>query len=485
MGTFEILVLVNYAFCLFFLFDMVFISRKKFERIAAWTFTLIIPFFGLIMYLLIGAGLNNRVKSMLKKKAVSSKEYSVHIKKQIEDIKKSKSNWLIAEFKELMLLNLNNCDSILTINNKVDFLNDGESYVQRLIEDIRNAKHHIHLQFYIFANDKVGKKVKEELIKKASEGVEVRILYDSIGSLHTSKLNFRKLKKAGGQIAEFFPPFLNIKILNATANHRNHRKIVVIDGKIGYTGGTNIREDHMGHKPKLSPWRDSNVRIEGDAVHSLQNLFLSDWRYSISDKNPTSFYLNQNYFPKQQNLQNGVAMQVVYSGPDNNRESIKECMVKMIVSAKKKICIQTPYFIPDDTFMGSLKLAILSGVKVEIIIPKKIDHISVHFATLSYINDLIALGATVQIYNGFIHSKVLFIDDKILTLGSCNMDIRSFSLNFEDNVVIYNRDKVLEYKDIYNKDLLLCNQYTEADRKRKNIFVKMFISIARLFSSIL
>lgn len=463
---------------------MIFISKKKFERIAAWTFTLLVPFVGLALYLLIGAGLNSRAKHMLKQKSLSNDKYSAHIKKQIEVLSTSQEEGYVNEFKELMLLNLNNCDSILTTNNSFEYISDGEIFVEKLLQDIRNAKQTIHIQFYIFANDKVSKQVKAELINKAQQGVEVRVLYDSIGSLYTYMSNFKKLKKAGGQVAEFFPPFLKIKILNANANHRNHRKIVVIDGKIGYTGGTNIREDHMGHKPRLSPWRDANVRVEGKAVHSLQNLFLSDWRYSISDKNPTSYYLTEKYFPKTDN-KSGVAMQVIASGPDNQKESIKECMIKMIVGAKKYIRIQTPYFIPDDSFMGALKLALLSGVKVEIMMPKKIDHFHVHLASYSYLNDFLDLGGTVYIYKGFLHSKVLFVDDKILTLGSCNIDIRSFSLNFEDNVVVYNRQKVLEFKDIYNKDLLMCEEYTQRHRKNKNIFFKMLVSIARLFSSIL
>ena len=487
MSTLQIFLLINYILCLIILFDMIFISKKKFERIAAWTFTLLFPFVGLALYLLIGAGLNNRVKNMLKKKSLISKEYNAHIKKQIEQIETTKTKGYYNEFKELVLLNLNNCDSILTTDNKCEFYVDGESFAEKLIDDIRNAKETIHIQFYIFANDKISKLVKQELTKKAQQGVEVRVLYDSIGSLNTYKFSFRKLKKAGGQIAEFFPPFLNIKLLNANANHRNHRKIVVIDGKIGYTGGTNIREDHLGHKAKLSPWRDANVRIEGGAVHSLQNIFLSDWRYSISDKKPTEYYLNDKYFPQtsQPNDNKGVAMQVISSGPDNTNESIKECMIKMIVSAKKKICIQTPYFVPDDSFMGALKLALLSGVEVELMMPKKIDHLYVHLASFSYINDFLDMGGKVFIYNGFLHSKVLFIDDKILTLGSCNVDIRSFSLNFEDNVVIYNKEKILEYKDIYKKDILMCKEYTQQDRKNRNVFFNMLVSIARLFSSIL
>ena len=351
-----------------------------------------------------------------------------------------------------------------------------------MMEDIKNAKSTIHIEFYIFANDKTGKKMKNLLIEKAKQGVEVRLLYDSVGSLNTRK---RMFKKAGGMIAEFFPPFLNIRFLNINANYRNHRKVVVVDGKIGYTGGINVRDDHMGLSKKLSPWRDTHIRIVGSAVSSLQNIFLSDWRYSISDKNTVDYYLNEKYFPVAPKNVGNIGMQVLSSGPENSNEAIKECIIKMIVSAKKKIRIQTPYFIPDDTFIGSIKLAVLSGVEVEIIVPKKIDHWHVHYASLSYLNDMLSLGVKIYEYQGFIHSKVVLVDDSILSLGSCNIDIRSFSLNFEDNVVIYDQERVVEYSKIFDKDLESCVPYTEQSRKKKNIFVKIMISLCRLFSAIL
>lgn len=485
MSTWQWLLLINYIICALIVLHMIFVSQKKFERIFAWATFLIVPFVGLFFYLLIGTGLNLYSKRMIKRKAISSQEYNLHIKKQIEEIKNNKTNSYYANiYREHILLNLNNCDSILTDNNQIDYYNDGVTMVDRLLKDIEDAKSSIHMQFYIYKNDRVGKKITQALTKKAQEGVEVRLLYDAVGSMWTSLHQFRKLKKAGGQVAQFFPPFLNIKLFHINANYRNHRKIVVIDGKIGYTGGTNIREDHLSYNKKLSPWRDTNIRITGDAVHSLQNLFLSDWRYSISDKNKPEVYLNQKYFPTNPKIQN-TSLQVISSGPDDTNEAIKECMIKMIVSAKRTIRIQTPYFIPDDVFMGAIKLAIMSGVSVEIIIPKKVDHWTVHFATMSYINDVMKLGAKCYIYNGFIHSKCVIVDDLILTLGSCNIDIRSFQLNFEDNVVVYSKDKVQEYSKVFDRDLLNCKLYTETDRKRKNIFVKIFTSICRLLSSIL
>lgn len=486
MTTFQIFLLINYVLCLLIVLQMVFFSKKKPERIVAWTLFLVFPFVGLFFYCLVGGGLNRMSKTMIKRKQLSSAEYNRHIKKQIEEIEKNKeTNDYPEEVRDLILLNLNNSDSIYTQNNSIEYFCDGGSVFDKMMEDIKNAQSTIHIEFYIFANDKTGKKMKNLLIEKAKQGVEIRLLYDSIGSLRTRKRMFRKLKKAGGMIAEFFPPFMNIKFLNVNANYRNHRKVVVIDGKIGYAGGINIRDDHMGLSKKLSPWRDTHVRIVGGAVSSLQNIFLSDWRYSIADKNKVDYYLNEKYFPVAPKDSGDIGMQVLSSGPENSNEAIKECIIKMIVSAKKRIRIQTPYFIPDDTFIGSIKLAVLSGVEVEIIVPKKIDHWHVHYASLSYLNDMLSLGVKIYEYQGFIHSKAVLVDDEILTLGSCNIDIRSFSLNFEDNVVIYDKDKVVEYSKIYDKDLENCVRYTEQSRKKKNIFVKIMISLCRLFSAIL
>src|SRR5574344_1099717 len=407
MSTWNILLLVNYILCIFIVLDMIFVSKKKAERITAWTIFLFIPFLGLFSYLIVGAGLDRFAKQMIKRMQLSTNEYSQHIKNQIKIIKDDQKNVYPAEIKDLILLNLNNSDSIFSRDNDFEYFTDGKSAFENLLTDVRNASSTINLEFYIFENDKTGKTLIKALTEKAKQGVEVRIIYDAIGSFHTHKFDFRKLRKAGGLVTEFFPPFLNIRLLNFKANYRNHRKICVIDGKIGYTGGFNIRADHMGENKRLSPWRDTTIRVVGTAVQSLQNIFLSDFRFAIKDRTKPEKYITEKFFPKQESTNVGVAMQVLSSGPDNSSEAIKECMIKMIVSAKKRIRIQTPYFIPDDTFVGAIKLALLSGVQVELTVPKLVDHWYVHLASFSYINDLLKFGLKVYLYNGFIHSKVV------------------------------------------------------------------------------
>ena len=488
MKAFNIALLVNYSLCLAFLLNMIFVSKKKPERVIAWAIALMIPFLGAALYILIGAGLNSFTKRMIKKYELSSKQYEANIKKQISVLQNSDEiSSYPTEYKDIILLNLNNANSIYSRNNNLKFFLDGKSVFNSLINDIENAQSTIHLEFYIFANDKTGKKLIKLLTKKAQEGVEVRVLYDAIGSLHTHKQAFRKLIKAGGKVSVFFPPFLNIRFLNLNANYRNHRKICVIDGNIAYTGGFNIRNDHMGEVKRLAPWRDTSVKIHGKAAHSFQNIFLSDWRFATKDITNPGEYNNKKYFPdvKSQNIQQNANVQVITSGPYSISEQIKHCMIKMMMNAKKSIKIQTPYFIPDDSFIEALQLAVLSGVEVELMFPKKIDHWHVHYASFGHLNSLLKSGIKIYLYEGFIHSKVLFVDDNVLTMGSCNIDIRSFTLNFEDNIVIYNEDLVKEYANYFEEDKNNCVIYTDEMRKKENVFKKILINFCRLFSAIL
>lgn len=485
MEPLKIAVLINYLICILVILDMIFIRKKKVERILAWTVFLIIPFVGLFIYLVLGSGLDRFNRHNIKRLQVASREYNNHIKTQTEFLTSGNDTKYPDEIKEMILFNLNNADSLYSSHNSIDFFCDGQSVLKILLKDIKNAKSSIHMEFYIFANDKTGKLVKEALIEKARQGVDVRLLYDSIGSLGTSKLSFRKLKKAGGMVQEFLPPFLNMPVLNFKANYRNHRKICVIDGKIAYTGGFNIRDDHMGKRKKLSPWRDATIRVVGSSISSFQNTFLSDWRFATKDKTPLKEYFVPKYFPKSIQTSKIVPMQMIKSGPDSSNQQIKSCIVKMIVSAKKSVKIQTPYFVPDDTVLDAIKLALLSGVSVELMIPEKMDHFLVHYANYSYINDLLPLGLKVYVFKGFIHSKTVCVDDSIMTIGSCNLDIRSFALNFEANVVIYSQKETQKYSKIFDKDIKNCNIYDMSASKTKNIFFKMLTSFSRLFSDVL
>ena len=486
MNIMGILFLINYILCIFAVLGMIFISKKRPTKVVSWTLLLLVPFVGLFIYIVFGAGLSRFDKRMIKKYELSSGEYNSHIKKQISRLEHTDDNNIYAgDYNDIVMLNLKYAESVLHNHNDIQFFLDGSSVFESMMNDIKNAKSSIHLEYYIFANDKTGKSLIKLLTEKAKEGVEVRILYDAIGSIRTTKHTFKKLRKAGGQTSTFFPPFLNIKFLNFKANYRNHRKIAVIDGKIAYTGGFNIRDDHMGKSKRLSPWRDTSVRIIGGAIKSFQNIFLSDWRFATKDKSSPEYYFNDKYFPKVTKDNLSTPMQVLVCGPTSVDEQIKACMIKMIYSAKKSIKIQTPYFVPDQSFVDALKMARLSGIDVEIMFPRKKDHWYMYYANLGYIDELLKYGIKAYEYDGFIHSKVLLVDDKIITLGSCNMDIRSFALNFENNVVIYDEKKALEYSKYFDEDTKHSRVYDENARKDKNILQKIAITFCRLFAEIL
>lgn len=487
MSIFNILFIVNYSLSAFAVLGMVFFEHKKPIRITAWTLTLtIFPFVGLILYILIGYGLGTKTKRMLKKRALYNEKYEIHLIKQLEKFQQlgEKDN---IEFtrKDLILLNINNSGSIFSKHNKVDYFSSGTDMIEALKQDLLSAKKTINILFYIFANDSTGREIKNILTKKAKEGVKVKVLYDSVGSLFTSKSNFRKLIKAGGEVSIFFPPFMGIKLFNLKANYRNHRKIVVIDGEVGYTGGMNIRNDHMGKKKRLSPWRDCHIRIKGQSVHSLQNIFLSDWRISCRKNPPVDAFMGEEYYPNIVNEGN-TSLQIVASGPtEDDDENIKEFMIKMIVTAKKLVRIQTPYFIPDEGFLSAVKLAILSGVDVEIMIPKMPDKRMVYYATLGHINEVQKLGAKVYLYHGFMHSKIICVDDDLVTVGSCNIDIRSFSLNFELNALLFGERDNEICQNIFENDLKECDAIDGEFFKKMKLYKKFLISICRLFSAIL
>lgn len=486
MKIIDICLLVNYVLCFFAIIGMIFVEHKKPMRITVWTLVLIVfPFAGLLLYVLIGYGLGRQTKRMLKKRQLFNHRYHESLQNQLDSVANGDLPKNLADYKDLIMLNLKNASSVLTTTNSVEYFSLGTDMLQSLKQDLLNAKKTINIMFYIFANDQTGKEIKQILIQKASEGVKVKVLYDAIGSMHTSKRSFKQLKAVGGEVAEFFPAFMGFKLFNIRANYRNHRKIVVIDGKVGYMGGMNLRNDHMGKKKKVSPWKDLHVKISGPAVYSLQNKFIDDWRVSNLKPEPQDYFLNQDYFAE--NIDCGTTpMQIISSAPtENDDRNIEELMIKMIYQAKKTIKIQTPYFILDDEFLMALKMALLSGVDVQIMVPKKPDKQFVYSATLGYLKQMAELGAKIYFYHGFLHTKALCVDDEVLTMGSCNIDIRSFALNFEINNITYGIDACQKYVQIFDDDKLNADEQDEKYFKNLSVVRKLSMSVMKLFSAIL
>ena len=461
--------------------SMIFVERRKLTSVISWlTVVSLLPGLGFVIYLIFGSGLSIRVRRLISKFELSEVQYDEELKKFFS----SEENVKLLRMEDAEIIKLcHNFGSVLCPANDVKIFTNGEEKIESLLTDIENAQKSINIEYYIFADDEVGKRVMDALIKKAKEGVEVRLIFDSIGCLGAPRRFFRKLKKVGGKVGEFFPPFMGIRMLNLKMNYRNHRKIVVIDGSIAYTGGINIREDHMGHKKKLSPWRDTHIRVTGSGASALQNVFLNDWRYVKKEKVASETYIEKGYFPEPKK-EGDVCLQVLTSGPNEKTKDIKEAYLKLIMNAKREIVIQTPYFVPDDALMEALRIALMSGVKVKIMVPKKADHITVYLVTLSYLKDIVNFGADVYIYNGFLHSKTLMIDDNKTSIGTCNFDNRSFGLNFEDTVLMYSESVSEEYKKCFATDVENSVYADVKFFKRKKWLTKFLQSIFRLFSPI-
>lgn len=460
---------------------MIFIERKKPEIIVSWLLLFcFIPVLGFVLYVLIGGGLSINNRKLLKRKNYYNDNYDYFCKALIDEKGLIKNEQVF----NLIKYNLISSKSVPTFKNKVKFFIDGKNKIKSLINDIKNAKSSINMDYYIFADDIVGKEVMSVLIEKAQQGVKIKLIYDSVGCLGTSRRFFKKLKKAGGEVREFFPPLFGIRLINFKMNYRNHRKLAIIDGVIGYVGGINIRKDHMGLKKKVSPWRDAHIRLIGESVYSLQNQFLNFWDFCNKRKLIKSDIEKEVYFPNTQSLGKTI-VQVLTSGPDLKENEIRDCMIKMINLAEEKIVIQTPYFIPDDIVMNSLKIAIQSGIKVIIMIPQKPDKKFVYNATLSFIKEIVDFGGEVKLFKGFIHSKTVIIDNTAMLIGTANVDNRSFSLNFEISTVLYNSKLIDTYYKMIKDDFDNAKTLTLEDYKKSPFWIKMKQLFFRLFAPLM
>lgn len=459
---------------------IIFLERKKPSAAWAWVFVLFfLPYIGFILYLFIGKPLRQKhLRRWMPKDSIGIQEMIDDQKARVLKDELNIENFENA--RELIHMNLQTNNALVTKNNHVELFNDGHEKFDALLRDIANATDHIHVQYYIFKLDGIGKKITAALIERAKAGVEVRILYDALGSRNVRKRHFKELIQAGGEVEVFFPSIL--PLINPRMNYRNHRKIVVIDGQIGYIGGFNVGDEYLGLDKKFGYWRDTHMRIQGAAVHALQARFMLDWNQA---GNSLDLSFAPHYFPAHY-ITGDVAMQIVSSGPDTPHSSIENSYIKMILQAKRYVYIQSPYFIPDEAFLEAVRIAVLSGIDVRIMIPDKPDHPFVYMATCSYAGDLMESGAKVYHYaNGFIHSKVVLIDDQIASVGTANVDNRSFRLNFEVNGFMYNEKITKELADMFHEDLNVCVEMTKESYESRSLWVKFKESVSRMLSPIL
>lgn len=478
---FDVGIIINIFVGLF----VVFYERKNPSTIWAWLMVLVfLPAVGWIFYMIFGFEGRKHIKFSLK--GIKDEEMLSDFMKKNPDIFHKQFD-LIKKKNILPIPNTEYLNNVVTMNmrsgasayhtnNLVTLYNEGTSKFEALLDDIEKAEKFIHMQYYIVRDDELGRKIIDALAKKAKEGVEVKFLYDGIGNVFNSKDFNRPLKEAGGEVQLFLPPRW-IRI-----NYRNHRKLAIIDGTKGYIGGFNIGNEYIGKKPRFGFWRDSHIRVVGDAVHDMELRFQMDWNFTKGS------YINpeDKYFPVVPPQKKNVDMQILSSGPDTRWNNIQYGYFKMITEADKNIYIATPYFVPDDSLLEALKTAALSGVDVRIIIPAKPDHLFVYWSSLSYLGELLDAGVRCFEYTkGFIHSKVISMDGIISSVGTANMDIRSFKLNFEVNAFIYNKEFTEQIDKQFNIDFEDCREITKESYEKRSNFTKVREAFARLISPLL
>ena len=468
---------INFALA----FTIIFLERKNASSTWAWLMVLFfIPVIGFLLYLLFGRRLSGQVFTWDTKSRLGVEK---QVEEQIASLKNEslppKQN-MLKKYKNFLYLHLKHNDAVYTQNNQVKIFTDGTEKFNSLIQDLENATDHIHLLYYIIRHDHLGTQIANVLIKKAKEGVEVRLLYDDMGSRSLSRRFIKRMEDANIQVGAFFPP--KIPKINFKVNFRNHRKLAIIDGKIGYIGGFNIGDEYLGKSAKFGYWRDTHLRVDGDATRMMQTRFILDWNQA--SRNHVKY--NDRYFQGANGAAGDVGIQVVSSGPDQEWEQIKYGYIKLILSAKEYVYIQTPYFIPDESLLDALKIAAMSGVKIKIMIPNKPDHIFVYWATLSHVGELLNEGAEIYLYqNGFLHAKTIVVDGELSSVGTANIDVRSFRLNFEVNAFLYDKKMALSLAESFEKDVLLSTQMTQQLYNKRSLGIKFKESVSRLISPIL
>ncbi|WP_278953449.1 cardiolipin synthase [Lactobacillus apis] len=466
-------------------FYIVFHRRRSVSTTWAWLIILLVfPVIGITLYGFFGRGISQEnIFAINKQHHIGLRNVQKSITKAPKKISASDTS-----NKAKMVVHFfdRNSESPLSKNNHVKLYTDGEQMFHDMINDIENAQQTINVEFYTFYNDDIGNKMLNLLIKKAKEGVKVKLLYDAWGSLGATKAWFDQLNKAGGEVL----PFVTSRnmITRYRINYHLHRKIVIVDGKTSWTGGFNVGDQYLGRKKKFGYWRDSQVRIVGSASLLLQERFVMDWNASIQDEAQLITF-NTLLFPDldENEIHPGdVATQIISDGPDRDNANMRNGIIKLMFQAKKRLWLQTPYLIPDDAMFATLQTIAMSGVDLRIMIPCKPDHPFIYRATQWYANELSRYGVKIYIYDkGFIHAKTIVVDDDFSTVGSMNQDYRSYDLNFEDVAVFYDKNFTEEVAKSFEQDMQDSTLLTPEMIEQQGRWLRTLQSFSRMLSPIL
>lgn len=435
------------------------------------------PLVGFIFYLLFGR--SYRKERMFRKKYFLDKQTFLTVEGENDPRSEEKISQMGDHQRRLFHLAQKLGNSPISFDTATKILTNGDETFHHIIRQLKRARHHIHLEYYIVRHDHIGQQIKEILISKAREGVKIRFLYDAVGSWQLSKQYISELRNAGIEAVPFGPvklPFLNNKF-----NFRNHRKIVVIDGNVGFVGGLNIGDEYLGKDKSFGFWRDTHLMLRGEAVRTLQLIFLQDWYYMTNHSFLTAEYLS----PQLDNKSHG-GVQLIAGGPDNEWSVIKNIFFSMISSAKESVWIASPYFIPDEDILSALRVAALSGIDVRLLVPNRPDKRIVFHASRSYFPELLEAGVKVYEYErGFMHSKIVIVDHELASIGTSNMDMRSFHLNFEVNAFLYRTKSTQKLVAEYINDLESSKKLDLETFKKRHIGFRLLESTSRLLSPLL
>lgn len=454
----------------------VLMDNRQPAKTIAWVLVLLfVPVVGIVLYIFFGQ--NTR-----KMKLISGRSLDQLSKRSMLEFVEQRNLRMPEYFSSLVRLFTNQSLSLPFKDNAVEFYTDGYQFFPALLQAIKGANNHIHLDTYIFADDPLGRLVSDALIAKAREGVEVRLIYDDVGCWRVPERFFDRMRQAGVKVRSFMP--VRFPAFTSKVNYRNHRKVCVIDGTQGFIGGMNIALRYVkGLHGGTLPWRDTHMRLRGSVVYALQRAFLVDWyfvdRTLIND--------HRYYPPMPWHISNDSLAQVVTSSPIAQWPDIMQGYVRILLEAKRYVYMETPYFLPTEPVLFAMRTAALAGVDVRLLIPRRSDAWLIQLASMSYVTETLEAGVKVRLYEkGFNHSKLLVADDQISTCGSTNIDFRSFENNFEANVFFYDRQTALRIKDIYMRDEDCSINFSEARELHHRPYMHRFVeSLLRLLSPLL
>jgi len=488
MGIGHLLFFIFEIYLLFTVIVLLLDNRTPSETFAWILIFIMMPGVGVVLYFLFGRNWKGSYNHKIKLPQSIAKElvelFKPIIDQQAEVLKRMRNKTSIYQ-DDLMTLLFHSSNSLLTTDNKVEIFHNGKDKFDRLKEDLKNAKTYIHLEYFIwYSKDILGQEIKDILIAKAKEGVEIRILYDYSGCFFTlDRPYINELRAHKIQIYPFFNYLANFKM--HTLNYRNHRKIVSIDGKIGYTGGMNVGQEYVDGGKKYDSWRDTHIRLQGQSVSVLQAIFAIDW-YNTVEK---ADILDTKYFPlltAPAPSDGNLSVQLTTSGFDSPWPSILQLYFTLITMAQKNIYIVSPYFIPDESLLMALKTAAMRGIKVVVVMTGVPDNPVPYWAAFSYFEDLLKAGVKVfQYKKGFMHAKMYSSDGKVCSIGSANFDIRSLLLNYEINTVFYDEAVTKAVDAQIELDLKECREVLLTELKHSSVLTRLRNSLFRLFSWIL